>query len=236
MHHQVVVGFDAREMWLDPVSQWSQRTADLYQLKDELWLKLDIEKPLSVDEYVWHSVFSELHDPRLWATVERLKQYVSPEWDETILKKSKLSVPDDIFTRGGSWRNLASMQDYLLKSWGAVWKPCYVIAVAEVLNDEDDEEDENGGLEPISPAVISDQWELLGYDVADYDLFSGLFGGRMDPAMAAKYRQDWADHLNENHLFSDPQKAFDYISVANVRKSDHRPFYVYALYGVEKKF
>jgi hypothetical protein len=181
MYKNVVVGFDAREMWLDVDSQWTQDTKDLRQKKDELLLRQDVLKPLSVDHYVWHSVFSELTEPRLWHSVARRAEYAGTEWDDVFSESRKLSKPDT-YRRGGLWRNLASLQDYLHQSWGSAWKPCYLVAAVELLNDELDGENEEEGLEPISPDVVDSQWKLLGYDVADYELYSGLFNGIMELA------------------------------------------------------
>lgn len=234
MYRNVVAGFDAREIWLDVDSQWTQATKDLRQKKDELLLKHDVLKPLSVDRYVWHSVFSELLEPRLWLPVARRNKYVGPEWDNVFSESRKLSKPD-VYRRGGLWRNLASLQDYLQQSWGNVWKPCYLVAVVELLTDDLDVENEEEGLESISPDVVDSQWKFLGYDVADYDLYSGLFNGVMDPDEAAKLQHDWKSHLNEYHLFAEPQKAFEYITIANKRYPSHMPYYVYALYGIQEK-
>jgi hypothetical protein len=234
MYKNVVVGFDAREMWLDADSQWTQDRKDLRQKKDELLLKQDVLKPLSVDHYVWHSVFSELLEPRLWVSVARRNEYVGPEWDNVFSESRKLSKPD-AYRRGGLWRSLIALQDYLHQSWGNVWKPCYLVAAVELLNDELDGENEEDGLEPISPDVVDSQWKLLGYDVADYELRSGLFNGVMSSEEAVRLRHDWNDHLNKYHLFIEPQKAFDYIAIANLRYPSHMPYYVYALYGIQEK-
>jgi hypothetical protein len=228
MYRNVVVGFDAREMWLDVDSQWPQTR------KDEILLRHDVVKPLSVDHYVWHSVFSESSEPRLWRSVSRQARYSGSEWEHTFAEGRKLSAPDGYRPRN-VWRNLASLQGYLQESWGEVWKPCYVVAVVEVMRNELDEEEEEGGPEPISPQVVDSRWQLFGYDVADYELYSGLFNGAMDLDEAAKLRREWKNHLNEYHLFVEPQKAFDYIAAANARYPSHMPYYVYALYGVEEK-
>lgn len=135
------------------------------------------------------------------------------------------------------WRNLANLKNYLQQSWGNVWKPCYLVAVVELVDEADDEidlESENRGLESISPDAVDDEWELLGYDVADYDLISGLCNGVVDSDEMAKLRHDWKHHLNEHHLFTEPQRAYQYIRVANTRYPSHTPYYVYALYGIEK--
>lgn len=227
MYKSVVVGFDAREMWLDVDSQWTQTK------KDEILLKQDVLKPLSVDHYVWHSVFSELLEPRLWVSAARKTKYAGAEWDSVFSESRKLSAPANYRPRR-VWRNLASLQAYLEQSWGNVWKPCYLVAVVELMSEESDIENEEEGPEPVSPDVVDNQWKLLGYDVADYELYSGLFNGVMSADEATQLQHDWKNHLNEYHLFIEPQKAFEYIAVANLRYPSHTPYYVYALYGVQE--
>jgi hypothetical protein len=169
----------------------------------------------------------------LWLSVARQDKYGGREWDEVFSESRKLSLPD-MYTSRGLWRYLASMQEYLQQSWGNVWKPCYIVAVVELMSDELDDEDEGGEFEPISPAVVDTRWKLFGYDVADYELYSGLLNGVMSQDEATRLRRDWKDHLNDYHLFLEPQKVFEYIAVANVRYPSHAPYYVYALYGVQE--
>lgn len=228
MYRNVIVGFDVREMWLDVDSQWTQAK------KDKFLLKHNVSKPLSVDHYIWYSAFSDLLEPRIWRSVVRQAKYYGSQWDNVFSEDRNLSIPDDYRPRR-VWRRLDALVDYLEKSWGSTWKPCYIVAVAEVFSDDSDIEVEEEETEPISPRVIDSQWQLLGYDVADYELYTGLFEGIMAPDEAAKLRRDWEIYLNEYHLFVEPQKAFDYIAVANQKYPSHMPYYVYALYGIQER-
>lgn len=228
MYKNAVVGFDAREMWLDVAQQWTE------EKKDKFLIRKDVVKPLSVDSYVWYSVLSELLEPRLWLAISRQDKYSGSQWDDVFSESRKLSAPDNYRPRR-VWRNLASLQDYLQKSWGNIWKPCYLIAVVEIIGDELNIGEEAEVSEPISPKVIDSQWQLLGYDVADYELCTGLFDGVISPSEAPQLRSEWQKYLNEYHLFTEPQKAFDYITVANQRYPSHMPYYVYALYGIQKR-
>jgi hypothetical protein len=49
--NELLLGFDAREMWLDVAEYWPE------ELKRTFLLRQDIIRPLSTDEYVWRSVF-----------------------------------------------------------------------------------------------------------------------------------------------------------------------------------
>ena len=49
--NELLLGFDAREMWLDVAEYWPEERKRTYLLRQ------DIVRPLSTDEYVWRSVF-----------------------------------------------------------------------------------------------------------------------------------------------------------------------------------
>lgn len=222
-----VVGFDAREIWLDVNSQWPQTR------KDSILLRHDIVKPLSVDRNVWSTVFSELRQPHLWQSLRRKPEYLGNEWNQVFTEDRKLSIPHDSYRPRGVWRNLASMRDYLQQSWGKVWKPCYLVAIVEILEDEAVEKQDREP-DPITPSIMDNQWTLLGYDVADYELYTGLFNGTLEPDKVVEIRRKWEKYLNKYHLFVDSEKARDYIQVANERYPSHTPYYVYALYGIQE--
>ena len=221
MRHKII-GFDAREMWLNVDSYWTQTR------RAALLLRQDVVKPLSVDNFVWYSVFSEANYPHLWHSAERQSQYLGSQWNTVFSEERKLSTPDDFRPRR-LWTNLATLQDYLQISWGNVWKPCCVVAVAEILGVDEEYET----AYPILPNRVDSQWQLLGYDVADYELYTGLFNGVIGGNEATPLRATWQAHLNEHHLFREPNRAFEYIEVADKRHSSHSPYYVYALYGIQ---
>src|SRR5690242_11063009 len=58
--NDLLLGFDAREMWLDPQDDWPPARKKGYLLRD------DVAKPLSTDTAVWRTVFDadpSLHRP-----------------------------------------------------------------------------------------------------------------------------------------------------------------------------
>jgi hypothetical protein len=114
---------------------------------------------------------------------------------------------------------------------GHNWKPCWTIAMTDVITDEDELEED---IYPVVPAEIDGSWERLGYDVADVNLTTGLSDGVLEPDTAERLRSQWQDHLNQYHLFENPNKALEYIGVANERVPSHVPFYVYGLYLVAR--
>jgi hypothetical protein len=71
---------------------------------------------------------------------------------------------------------------------------------------------------------------VLGYDVADYDLLSGLTNCGYSPEEAASLAPVWAPRLNERQLFTDPHDATAYVAITEQRVPEHAPFYAYGLY------
>jgi hypothetical protein len=86
------------------------------------------------------------------------------------------------------------------------------------------EEDERP---PESAGTIGD---LLGYDVADYDLLGGLTNCGYAPEEAASLAPVWAPLLNEWHLFDNPEDATAFAAVTAKRVPEHAPFFAYGIY------
>ncbi len=42
----------------------------------------------------------------------------------------------------------------------------------------------------------------------------------------------WGPHLNEDHLFTDPDQACAFREASDARVREHAPFFVYGLYDV----
>jgi hypothetical protein len=76
----------------------------------------------------------------------------------------------------------------------------------------------------------SEAYDLLGYDVADYYLMSGLANCGYSPEEAASLAPAWAPLLNEWHLFASPADATAYVAVTAERVPEHAPFYAYGIY------
>jgi hypothetical protein len=84
--NELLLGFDAREMWLDVAEYWPEES------KRHFLLRQDIVRPLSTDEYVWRSVFyvdSSLQYPEwtgpiqnLWDNLATLQAYLDTTWIE----------------------------------------------------------------------------------------------------------------------------------------------------------
>jgi hypothetical protein len=82
--------------------------------------------------------------------------------------------------------------------------------------------------DPNGPA--SERSVLLGYDVADQNLLSGLTNCGYKPEEAASLAPAWAPLLNQWHLFDDPANATAFAAVTGERVPEHAPFFCFGLY------
>jgi len=90
---------------------------------------------------------------------------------------------------------------------------------------------DGGTLESPDPAGSAlGRYDLLGYDVADYDLLGGLTNCGYTPGEAASLAPVWAPLLNEWHLFGNPDDAMAYAAVTARRVPEHAPFFGYGIY------
>jgi hypothetical protein len=84
------------------------------------------------------------------------------------------------------------------------------------------------GPDQIGPPF--EQYDLLGYDVADYDLLGGLTNCGYTPAEAASLLPVWASLLNKWHLFDNADDATAFAAVTDRRVPEHAPFFAYGIY------
>ena len=89
--------------------------------------------------------------------------------------------------------------------------------------------EEEGGPPPGADPVAG-QFDLVGYDVADYGLISGLTNCGYAPQEAASLASVWAPRLNQWHLFDNPGDAEAYAAVTERRVPEHAPFFGYGIY------
>ena len=92
------------------------------------------------------------------------------------------------------------------------------------------EEDERtpDSVDSSEPALR--RYDLLGYDVADYDLLCGLTNCGYTPEEAASLAPVWTPLLNKCHLFDNPEDATAFAAVTAKRVPEHAPFFAYGIY------
>jgi len=202
----LLLGFDAREMWLEPQDEWPASRKKMYLLRD------DVSRPLSTDTMVWHTVFdADTTLPR-------------PEWIGPMM---------------GLWENLATLQQYLETAWRARTQPYWLIAVT--LQHEGAQRDSllerYAATADIIPTLRDPAWALLGYDISDQWLLSGLSncGYGTNGSELQTLRETYASSLNEHHLFASLQPAGDFRQLSDERVPEHAPFFVFGLWLISKE-
>src|SRR5437667_8261869 len=82
--NELLLGFDGREMWLDPQEYWPDPRKKMYLLRH------DVVRPLSTDTLVWRAVFdadTSLQRPQwtgpiqfLWDNLATFQEYLDTAW------------------------------------------------------------------------------------------------------------------------------------------------------------
>jgi hypothetical protein len=115
---EMLTGFEARELWLDPDDQWDQKRRQTFLLNE------NVKRPLSVDDWVWFPVYrAELEpDERLTdqrgiaPNLQEVKDALAETWGTNskpyaIIAITELVSPDNWFgttpsTLDPSWQLL----------------------------------------------------------------------------------------------------------------------------------
>jgi hypothetical protein len=121
----------------------------------------------------------------------------------------------------GLWLNLP---DLLAAARALDQAGTVVVRITALGEDEETPE----GLDLVGSAF--ERCDLLGYDVADYDLLGGLTNCGYTPEEAESLAPVWVPLLNEWHLFGKPEAATAYAAVTAQRVPEHAPFFGYGIY------
>jgi hypothetical protein len=95
-------------------------------------------------------------------------------------------------------------------------------------------EEDGPSPESTSTGPAAGRYDLLGYDVADYYLLSGLTNCGYKPQEAASLAPAWAPLLNKWHLFGNPEDATAFAAVTAERVPEHAPFFAYGIYQLDE--
>lgn len=203
LEDEKVLGFDVREIWLDPADLWNA------QRKSDLLFRLDVVKPLSTDSMVWPSAF---------------------DVDADLCRPSWTGYVQDL------WEDLEGLQECLRLQWGSKSKPCRTIAVTLLRRScrEDQHTEWDERVVSTNPFTLGKEWSLLGYDVSDNWLLSGLSNIGFSPGIedVSSMRARWTQSLNEFHLFDSPVQAMEFKLFSDQRVINHAPFFVYGLWQI----
>jgi hypothetical protein len=198
----VLVGFDARQNWLPMANWWPQNGPFLYLLRE------DAERPASVDKNIWSSVCATLVD------LVRL---------------------EDAGSHFLLWNDCDRLLRHLANKAGMEHRRYSVIAVTLAVDSLNPEASEWLSLiGPNAPDLgsLDDQWRLLGYDVANPKLYSGLtnapYHTEHEDVFSLQVR--WAKHLNDRHLFTRFEEARGFITIVEQRVRRLAPFGVFGVW------
>lgn len=86
----------------------------------------------------------------------------------------------------------------------------------------------------VEPELVSNEWTLLGFDIADHYLLSGLMNAGYEVEERKHFSLKWSKYLNQYHLFDDLELAIEFKSLTDKRVEEHNPFSVYGIYLIEK--
>jgi len=77
---------------------------------------------------------------------------------------------------------------------------------------------------------IEGESKLLGYDVADQVMTSGLSNCGYTDEEKRRLRPTWGGLLNEHHLFDQVDLASEFRRITAERVQEHAPFFVFGIY------
>ena len=83
--------------------------------------------------------------------------------------------------------------------------------------------------DPVRPGQLGKHWQLLGYDVADRDMLSGLSNCGYVQDDAA-FRAQWSSRVNDVGLLTTPTDAVGFKVATDRRVPEHAPFIVYSIH------
>lgn len=205
-----LLGFDARVDICGNTQAWASDRMDGYMYK------LDVETRLSVDEMVWPAVpaarlegWSDfVYFQNIWSDLSELNKHVGRERGEAHKIIAVSLCMSEQQTR--SINNLSGHPQELAEYGVREAKP----------------------FTPIEPRAVKDEWELLGYDVCDSWLLSGLSNCGFQPEKedVNALRNTWGTRLNRYHLFQDYNDASEFTAFSDSRVPEHAPFFVYGLW------
>jgi hypothetical protein len=160
----------------------------------------DVVRPLSVDQLVWRSIFAEPNEGE-W-------RGVLDHWSSFSQMKARAELTGLV---GGNVCNVAVH---------VVWE---LLSLQERADWKNERLDQNVEVDPTTT------WRLVGYDVADQWLLSGLSNCGYSVQERDPWRARWGATLNESHLFDDRAAARAFAIATNQRVREHAPFFVYAV-------
>lgn len=212
-------------MNLRPNEKWSERR------KKEYLIDRNVKRVLSTDESVWPSIFEQRISQQIMEIEPEKRKEMFPTVD---FNQTGPFAPEWIGRNAPFWENLSDLLQNvtLINPSEEIW----IIAGTIFVDDEtkaNSRPDWPPYLDVTEPLERKPSWPLLGYDVSDEFRLSGLSRCGYEESDFAQYpREYWSTKINENHLFTDFDTAFEFLKFTNERVAEHAPFFVYGLYKI----
>ncbi len=209
-----LLGFDIRRRPEDYVdSDWTRDRRELYLLRPE------VRWPLSVDTAVWPTVF----EYRFSATTGA-RPY--PRGTTPV---------DPGYSFSGLWRDLAHMraihkQHQIDQIVGIEIGVCLFVDPRTRTDSSSFLLLDDRIVPPVVPPELPTNSSLLGYDVADGSLVSGLCNCASDTTTMRELQTSWSSSVNEYGLIETLDNAIRFRSIADARVPEHSPFWIFGIY------
>ncbi len=171
--------------------------------REQFLLRIDVAQPFSTDTTVWPSVLG-----------------------------SDLRPPTCIGHQT-LWNDLECLQSCLTSSRTT---PSWILAgvTLHLIDDLSEEVDRwKSDVPAPSPSSRAQAWSLLGYDVSDRWLLSGLSNcGFLPGEDVQAVRKKWSDKLNDYHLFEKLDSAIEFRALSDQRVLEHSPFFIFGIWSI----
>lgn len=211
--NRTLIGFDIRlytEYYLDLI--WDHKRRNSYLLRR------DLKWPMSVDKMVWPSIFRYSEE--------------SLQHDPFELKGMIDVIPDSMHQIALElWPDLEEMKAYFLKRRNKLKEGLQIAVFLEGEESWQSDEYWRAVLDPrLDVGIVPKGWSLLGYDVADKYMVSGLSNCGYNPEDRKELRNSWSDRLNGHGLLKTLGDAMLFKNITDQRVPEHKPFFVYTLF------
>lgn len=215
---QYVLFYDLRQWVQSGPQDWTIERRRQYLYRES------VNQPISVDRYVldsFDSLYSEDEMPGytgpfspFWESLADLNQFISVK-NIDLNKFLLLAFSIDV--------SLFSEDD--VTHWNKILGSKSTSVEKENLF---------SGL--ASPSNVQENWNFIGYDVADSGFMSSISNIGFTPADdVEKLRKTWSGLLNNYHLFDDADEAVKFKQLSDKRVPRHAPFTVIGIWCLNEK-